>query len=91
MNAAKRKEVRNQVVQLDYADLRDTDYKNCKLVYKGGFPPVLVNCTFDSCEFIFENEALNTVRFIAGLAQNEGGKELVLGSFLGLSGGEIDG
>lgn len=91
MTAIKRKEVRGEVVQLDYADLRDTNYINCKLVYKGGSPPILVNCTFDTCEFVFENEALNTIRFIAGIANSSGGQELVLHKFLGLPQDEANG
>ena len=77
-----RKKVEGEVVHLDYATLSDTDFSNCKLVYKGGTPPVLDRCTFFKCMFIFENEALNTMRFLGGIAGSDGGRELVIHDFL---------
>ncbi len=84
MNEPPRKEVKNEVVHLDYADLRDTNYTDCKLVYKGGTPPAIGDCTFLRCSFIFENEALNTMQFLLALASGTGGRDLVLRQFLGI-------
>ncbi|WP_139218705.1 hypothetical protein [Roseivivax halotolerans] len=75
--------VKGDVVVLDYADLRNTRYERCKMIYRGGRPPTLVNNDFVECEWIFENEAQNTLRFLKALVEG-GGEDLVLAS-LGVS------
>ncbi len=83
--ADQRKTVAGEVVVLDYAELQDTIYRRCKLVYKGGTPPTLVGCDFIECTFLFENEALNTMRFIAALAHSgDSGRDLVVHTLLRL-------
>lgn len=74
--------VEGETVFLDYAELRDTKYFRCKLIYKGGLPPVLTNCDLVECEFVFDGPALHTVHFLRILI-NTGGRELVLGDMLG--------
>jgi len=59
--------VRGETVILDYKTLSDTRYENCRLVYRGGRPPSLVNNDFIDCEWLFENEAANTVAFLKAL------------------------
>lgn len=80
---AERKQVRDQVVHLDYGTLRDTDYYNCTLVYEGGSPPTMANCNFVNCEFIFDKAAQNTQYFLRMLAQS-GAAEFVVRDYLGL-------
>jgi hypothetical protein len=79
---AAKKPVRDQNIVLDYASLSNTRYERCKLIYKGGGPPKLVSNDFIACEWIFENEAQNTLLFLKDLARS-GGRELVL-STLGI-------
>ncbi len=78
-----RAEVRGEIVKLDYSTLRDTVYLECKLIFEGGRPPILINCDFRNCEFIFEGAALNTQMFLTLLA-NSGAADLVVNSMLGL-------
>ena len=77
--------VEGEVVVLDYAVLEGMHLYRCKLIYRGGRPPTLVNCTFEECEFIFEGSALTTVAFLRAIALGDsGGRELVLNGMLGL-------
>ena len=78
-----RPEVIDQVVRLDYAVLRDTVYRKCKLVFEGGRPPIMSGCDFIECEFIFEGPARNAQEFLTILAHG-GAAELVVHGMLGL-------
>jgi hypothetical protein len=78
-----KQEVGGQVVILDYAELTNVRFFQCKLVYRGGRPPIINNVIFDHCEFIFEGPALSTAQFLHTMAISEGGKALVL-SILGI-------
>ena len=69
--------IENEIIVLDYTDLRNKHFYQCKLIYRGGRPPNLINCVFDTCEFIFEGPALATLLFLGGIARSSGGKELV--------------
>lgn len=73
----KKKLIKNQTIVLDYVELSNTRFEGCKMIYKGGRPPSLDSNDFINCEWIFENEAANTVAFIKGLVHG-GGKDLIL-------------
>jgi len=82
---APRKVVENEVVYLDYGDFRETDFRNCKLIYKGGRPPNLINNNFHACEWIFEGDAGNTVAFLRALAApGAGGRVFLMEHLLGI-------
>ena len=76
--------VQGEVVRLDYATLRDTIFRDCKLVFEGGRPPSMNGCDFIECEFILEGPAQNTQIFLTLLAKS-GAAELVVGQMLGLT------
>lgn len=76
--------VRGDVVKLDYAVLRDTQFVNCKLVYGGGRPPIMTGCDFIDSEFILEGPAEATAYYLHILA-NSGAGELVVNQMLGLT------
>lgn len=80
----KRKEVRGDVIVLDYATLQNTNFINCKIVYRGGHPPNLDECDFISCEWIFEGAALNTVAFLRALVATDGFRPFILHGILGI-------
>lgn len=83
---AARSIVRGETIILDYKDYRDTDFIECVIVYRGGRPPTLLNNNFTSCEWAFENEALNTVSFLHGLGRSSASaKEFVIQTLLGLT------
>lgn len=79
-----RPKVENAIVRLDYAELRDTIYEHCKLVYEGGRPPSLIGCDFIDCDFILEGPAKNTASYLSALA-NGGAAELVIVHMLGFT------
>lgn len=79
-----RKEVRNDVVVLDYGSFSDTNFIGCKIIYRGGRPPTLLNCDLIDCEWIFEGPALNTVGFLRSLVASDGVRPFVLHGVLGL-------
>lgn len=76
--------VENETVLLDFKELRNTIYRNCRLVYEGGTPPILVNCDFVNCAFKLEGRALNTIHFLQMIANSTGGRDLVISQMLGL-------
>lgn len=78
-----RPEIKDQIVQLDYQTLQDTIYRECKLVFKGGRPPIMTGCDFIDCEFILEGEAMNTLFFLGSIAHS-GADALVVNDLLGL-------
>lgn len=80
---SERKTIEGELVRLDYAMIRDTDFFRCKLVFEGGRPPQLDNVSVNECEFIFEGPARNTHNFLILLAHAE--PELVVKGMLGLS------
>lgn len=69
--------IKNQQVILDGAHYRNKKFENCKLIYSGGKVPSLINNEFNECEWVFENEARNTLQFLRQLASG-GGMDLVL-------------
>ena len=69
------KTVENEVVRIDYGVFQNTEFRNCKLVYAGGRPPIMVQNRFVDCEWIFMGEAQNTVDLLKGLAASGGGLE----------------
>jgi hypothetical protein len=68
----------NQIVQLDFGTFQHTEFRNCKLVYAGGRPPLMVNNSFVDCEWVFVSEAQNTVSFLKMLASSGGGFEALV-------------
>jgi hypothetical protein len=65
--------VENEIVRLDFGTFQQTEFRNCKLVYAGGRPPIMVQNNFVDCEWVFVGEAQNTVDFLKALARSGGG------------------
>lgn len=63
--------------------LDENSYDHCRfyrstLVYAGGLPPSITNCTFVNCRFVLDGAASNTVQWLATLyAQGGYFKEMV--------------
>jgi hypothetical protein len=76
--------VTGEIIVLDYSTLQETIYQHCKMIYRGGRPPTIINCEISECEFILENEALNTQIFLSILV--EGGAGDMVAGMLGLQG-----
>lgn len=65
-------------VQIDAQPYEYITFYKCKLVISGINPPRLSNCDFIDSEFVLAGAALNTIAFLGGLAQSDGGRALVL-------------
>jgi hypothetical protein len=66
----------------------DNQYENCRftasrIVYAGGGVPVFANCVFDSCQWVFDGPAENTIQYFATLytGLGPGGQQLIEGVF----------
>jgi hypothetical protein len=57
----------NQRVDLDNSVFIGCRFEKCNLVYKGGKPPSLVNCSFGEFRISFEGAAADTLSFITAL------------------------
>jgi hypothetical protein len=51
----------NVDVELDDSEFTDCSFENCKLIYRGGLPPVIRHCTFGVNEFVFLDSAHRTL------------------------------
>lgn len=77
----------DQEFVIDDNIFRDCAFRRCRLIYRGGKPPVIERCTIIDTEFAFEGAASRTVQFLSSLAKStEGGDEFVVKVMLGLSG-----
>jgi hypothetical protein len=68
----------HETVSLDGGHFEDCEFRQCRLVYAGGAPPVFVGCRFDGCEWKFEGAAANTLAHLK-IVWGSGGKALVQG------------
>jgi hypothetical protein len=57
----------NQLVDLDDNEFIGCRFEKCNLIYRGGKPPSLVNCSFDKFRISFEYAAADTLSFMTAL------------------------
>jgi hypothetical protein len=50
-----------ETVALDGESFADCEFRDCRLVYRGGEPPSFSGCRFDDCEWKFEDAAARTL------------------------------
>jgi len=50
-----------ETVPLDGEMFADCEFRECRMVYCGGKPPVFDNCRFDACDWRFDDAAANTL------------------------------
>jgi hypothetical protein len=63
----------HETVVLDGEAFEDCEFRECRLVYSGGPPPVFNHCRFDECEWKFDGPAANTLAHLK-LIWSVGGK-----------------
>jgi hypothetical protein len=56
-----------QTVVLDGQVFKACDFRNCRLVYKGGETVEMDLCNISDCRFDFEGDALRTVTFMQAM------------------------
>ncbi len=63
----------HETVTLDGEEFSDCEFRDCRMVYSGGEPPVFSQCRFDGCDWKFDEAAGRTLAFLK-LVWTVGGK-----------------
>ena len=72
-------------VELDSNDFDTCTFSEALLIYSGGTPPILNECSFTDTKFQFRGAARNTVALLKGMsAPNSGLQNIVRDTFPGL-------
>ncbi|HEY3694149.1 hypothetical protein [Phenylobacterium sp.] len=66
----------HETVALDGETFSDCEFRNCRLVYAGGEPPIFKDCRIDGCEWRFDEAAGRTLAHLRAV-WNAGGKSSV--------------
>jgi hypothetical protein len=77
----------HETVALDGETFTDCEFRDCRLVYAGGEPPVFTRCKFNDCDWRFEEAAARTFAYLKLLWQ-VGDKTVVQGIIKGVTGGK---
>lgn len=51
----------HETVVLDGEAFADCEFRDCRMVYSGGKPPVFDGCRFDGCDWRFDDAAARTL------------------------------
>jgi len=51
----------HETVALDGERYGDCEFRDCRMVYRGGEPPKFNDCKFVGCDWLFEDAAANTL------------------------------
>jgi hypothetical protein len=54
-------------IALDNQEFRSCTFRNCRLVYSGGKPPLFDTCSFDGFSLIFAAAAGDTLNFMRAM------------------------
>ena len=54
----------HETVALDGEHFSSCEFRDCRLVYTGGAPPVFENCRFDDCDWRIEEAAERTLAYL---------------------------
>ena len=66
----------HETVALDGESFEDCEFRDCRLDYAGGEPPVFQNCRFHDCDWRQDDAAARTLAYLKAL-WNAGGKATV--------------
>ena len=66
----------HETVALDGEAFADCDFRDCRLVYRGGDLPIFEHCRFDGCEWRMDDAAARTMAQLK-LIWSQGGKAQV--------------
>lgn len=76
----------HETVPLDGEAFSDCEFRDCRLVYSGGEPPVFKGCRFDKCEWRMEDAAARTLDHLK-IVWGAGGKAAVQALIKDITGG----
>jgi hypothetical protein len=51
----------HETVTLDAEQFSDCEFRDCRMIYRGGEPPGFDNCRFVGCDWLFDDAAANTL------------------------------
>jgi hypothetical protein len=51
----------HETVALDGERFSDCEFRDCRMIYRGGEPPIFDNCRFGACDWRFEDAAARTL------------------------------
>ncbi len=51
----------HETVTLDAERFSDCEFRDCRMIYRGGEPPKFDNCRFVGCDWQFDDAAANTL------------------------------
>lgn len=63
----------HETVAMDGETFSACEFRDCRLVYAGGEPPVFAGCTFVGCDWKYDEAAARTLAFLK-VVWNVGGK-----------------
>ena len=66
----------HETVTLDGESFEDCEFRDCRMVYAGGEPPVFESCSFHDCDWKQDDAAARTLAYLKVL-WNAGGKATV--------------
>jgi hypothetical protein len=75
--------ITDENVKVDGKTFRNCRFVNCRIIYAGGKVPEFTDCVFESCQWVFDGPAENTIQYFALLSNGLGlgGRELIEGVF----------
>jgi hypothetical protein len=76
----------HETVALDGERFSSCEFRDCRLVYAGGEPPVFDNCRIEDCEWRLEDSAERTLAFLK-VVWGAGGKATVQALIKEITGG----
>jgi len=54
----------HETVVLDGQAYADCEFRDCRMVFSGGEPPVFTNCRFEGCDWKFDDAAARTLAYL---------------------------
>ena len=54
----------HETVALDAEGFSDCEFRDCRMIFRGGEPPKFDNCSFVGCEWLFDGAAANTLEHL---------------------------
>lgn len=66
----------HETVPLDGETFSDCEFRDSRLVYSGGEPPVFSQCRFEACDWRYDDAAARTLAHMK-VVWNSGGKSAV--------------
>ena len=67
-------------IKLDGKTFTNVDFQKAELIYEGGAPPHVIDCTFSEATFAFTGAAGNTTNFLRAMLRPQSNmRQVVLG------------